>query len=78
MSRTIALDSVNRNSNAEDEEHQALQSSARSQKNSGQMSKIGIDALNAPANSNEDWFNVSDLAARRKIQNRIAQRNYRE
>ncbi|KFZ18277.1 hypothetical protein V502_04175 [Pseudogymnoascus sp. VKM F-4520 (FW-2644)] len=31
-----------------------------------------------PANPDEDWTQISDLAARRRIQNRIAQRNYRK
>ena len=29
------------------------------------------------ADSEEDWQNLSDAATRRRIQNRIAQRNYR-
>ena len=35
-------------------------------------------ALSASANPNEDWTKISDLAERRRIQNRIAQRNYRK
>jgi hypothetical protein len=35
-------------------------------------------AFSASANPNEDWTKVSDLAERRRIQNRIAQRNYRK
>ncbi|KAI9759405.1 MAG: hypothetical protein M1835_000386 [Candelina submexicana] len=35
-------------------------------------------AFSASANPNEDWTQISDLAERRRIQNRIAQRNYRK
>ena len=35
-------------------------------------------AFSPHAYPNEDWTKISDLAERRRIQNRIAQRNYRE
>jgi hypothetical protein len=35
-------------------------------------------AFSASAYPNEDWTKISDLAERRRIQNRIAQRNYRK
>jgi len=35
-------------------------------------------AFSPHAYPNEDWTKISDLAERRRIQNRIAQRNYRK
>jgi hypothetical protein len=37
-----------------------------------------ISAFNISAFPDEDWTKVSDVAERRRIQNRIAQRNYRK
>ncbi|RMD44837.1 hypothetical protein DV735_g394, partial [Chaetothyriales sp. CBS 134920] len=41
-------------------------------------SHAGSSAFSPSANANEDWTKISDLAERRRIQNRIAQRNYRK
>ncbi|KAF2223029.1 hypothetical protein BDZ85DRAFT_249985 [Elsinoe ampelina] len=49
----------------------------------GTSSRDGVahhtsSAFSASAQPNEDWTKISDLAERRRIQNRIAQRNYRK
>jgi hypothetical protein len=36
------------------------------------------NAFSGSVNSDEDWTKVTDLTERRRIQNRIAQRTYRE
>ena len=72
------MELADRNSKVEDENHQNSQSSAKSNESIGYASTMGLGVHNASASPSKDWFKISDLADRRRIQNRIAQRDYRE
>ncbi|OAT11247.1 hypothetical protein BDBG_06189 [Blastomyces gilchristii SLH14081] len=57
--------------------HQQCQHKGQT-KTAAQARKTYSRAFSASAHPNEDWTKISDLAGRRRIQNRIAQRKYRK